>query len=100
MSSVIAPRGPEGEGIWDDTFDRRAVLAHRRLAIVDKAGGAQPVSSERGDVILVYNGEVYNHEDLRIELEARGHRFASRCDTEAILHAHEEYGWQSAARLR
>jgi asparagine synthase (glutamine-hydrolysing) len=100
MSSVIAPRGPDGEGIWRDTFDPRAVLAHRRLAIVDRAGGAQPAVSERGEVVLVYNGEVYNHEALRADLEARGHRFASRCDTEAILHAHEELGWEAAARLR
>jgi asparagine synthase (glutamine-hydrolysing) len=97
MSELIAHRGPDGEGRFQDA---RVGLAHRRLAIVDVNGGQQPVSGERGRTVLVYNGEVYNHQQLRATLEGRGHVFHTRCDTEAVLHAHEEWGVAAAARLR
>jgi asparagine synthase (glutamine-hydrolysing) len=97
MSALVAHRGPDGAGVW---IEGGAGLAHRRLAIVDLAGGRQPVAGESGRVVLVYNGEVYNHLELRPALEARGHVFADRCDTEAVLHAHEEWGAGAAPRLR
>ncbi|MFH0902401.1 MAG: asparagine synthase (glutamine-hydrolyzing), partial [Pseudomonadota bacterium] len=96
MSALVAHRGPDGSGIH---LEPNAGLAHRRLAIVDRAHGQQPALSEDSGVILVYNGEVYNHLELRRTLEERGHRFSTRCDTEAILHAHEEHGGVGAARL-
>jgi asparagine synthase (glutamine-hydrolysing) len=97
MSGLLAHRGPDGAGVWRDG---RAGLAHRRLAIVDLEGGRQPVLGEGGRVALVYNGEVMNHLELRRELEPLGHRFADHCDTEAVLHAHEEWGVAAAPRLR
>jgi asparagine synthase (glutamine-hydrolysing) len=75
-------------------------LAFRRLSIVDLAGGHQPLSNEDGTVWIVYNGEVYNHAELRSDLEARGHRFRTRSDTEAIVHAYEEWGEACVERLR
>ncbi|WP_243362301.1 asparagine synthase (glutamine-hydrolyzing) [Fundidesulfovibrio terrae] len=97
MASAIAHRGPDGEGF----FTRgRAGLAHRRLAIIDLATGDQPMCNEDGSLWIVFNGEIYNHLDLRRDLEAKGHRFATASDTEAILHAFEEYGPACVERLR
>lgn len=89
MCNAIAHRGPDGEGFHDTA---RASLGHRRLAIIDRAGGHQPMTNEDGRCWIVFNGEVYNHRSLRPVLEARGHRFKTSSDTEAILHAWEEYG--------
>jgi asparagine synthase (glutamine-hydrolysing) len=89
MLEALRHRGPDGEGI------RRAgpvTLAHTRLAIIDVAGGDQPLDSEDGAVTLIVNGEIYNHRTLRAKLEERGHRFATNSDSEAILHAYEESG--------
>ncbi len=71
---------------------RAATLGHRRLAIIDRAGGAQPMANEDGTCWIVFNGEVYNHHRIRPVLEAHGHRFRTASDTEAILHAWEQYG--------
>src|SRR2546423_891317 len=89
MRDVLRHRGPDGEGLW---LDGPVGLGHRRLAIVDVAGGAQPMANEDESVWLVQNGEIYNHAVLRRELEARGHRFNSRCDSEVIVHLYEERG--------
>ncbi len=89
MTDAIAHRGPDGSGVFGDA---RAVLGHRRLAIIDVAGGKQPLSNEDESCWITFNGEVYNHHELRERLEARGHRFRTRSDTEAIVHAYEEYG--------
>jgi asparagine synthase (glutamine-hydrolysing) len=89
MLDTITHRGPDDEGVYDGG---RAVLGVRRLKIIDLEGGHQPLSNEDGTVWVVYNGEIYNHTALRQELEARGHRFATRCDTEVLVHAWEEYG--------
>src|SRR5829696_10423475 len=89
MVEALRHRGPDGEAI------RRigpVALAHTRLAIIDVAGGDQPLDSEDGAVTLIANGEIYNHRGLRADLERRGHRFATRSDCEAILHAYEESG--------
>lgn len=90
MSNAIAHRGPDGEGIWTEG---PIGFGHRRLAIIDLTPSAnQPMSNENGDVIIVYNGEMYNHANLRIELEAAGHQYHSRSDTETVIHAYEEWG--------
>ncbi|HYN08738.1 MAG TPA: asparagine synthase (glutamine-hydrolyzing) [Vicinamibacterales bacterium] len=89
MNGALAHRGPDGEGFFDAVD---VSLGHRRLAIIDRAGGHQPMANEDGTCQIVFNGEVYNHRDLRPELEAKGHRFRTSSDTEAILHAYEEYG--------
>jgi len=101
MCRTMAHRGPDASGMH---VDAGVGLAMQRLAIIDLAGGAQPMSSAGcprapGECWIVYNGEVYNHAALRAELEALGHRFRSRCDTEAILHAYEEWGEDCVGRL-
>jgi asparagine synthase (glutamine-hydrolysing) len=90
MTAALAHRGPDGDGHY---FDAGIGLGHRRLAIIDlTAAGRQPMANEHGDLWLVYNGEIYNFQTLRRELEARGHRFQSAMDGEVILHAYEEWG--------
>src|SRR5438094_8950229 len=97
MRDVLRHRGPDGEGLW---VDGPVGLGHRRLAIVDVAGGGQPMANEDESVWIVYNGEVYNHAALRPGLEARGHRYQTRSDTETILHLYEEKGESCVERLR
>jgi asparagine synthase (glutamine-hydrolysing) len=84
----LAHRGPDERGAF--VHDRRAFLGHRRLGIVDLAGGQQPIVDESGRVHLIYNGEIYNHRGLRDELLSRGHVFRSRTDGEAALHLYQE----------
>jgi len=96
MTATLAHRGPDGQGVFSDTV---AALGHRRLAIIDREGGAQPISNEDGSYWIVFNGEVYNHRALRARLIARGHVFRTTSDTEAILHAYEEYGADCVAML-
>src|ERR1043165_1200966 len=79
MRDALAHRGPDDAGLW---MNRRVALAHRRLAIVDLAGGHQPMFNEDDSIAIVFNGEIYNHRDFRSDLLARGHRFRSFCDTE------------------
>jgi asparagine synthase (glutamine-hydrolysing) len=91
MNDALQHRGPDGEGFfWSET--QPVGLAMRRLAIIDVAGGDQPIYNEDGSVCIVFNGEIYNFLDLRQDLEQRGHRFATNSDTEAVVHAYEEYG--------
>ncbi|HEU0019676.1 MAG TPA: asparagine synthase (glutamine-hydrolyzing) [Thermoleophilaceae bacterium] len=89
MAAALRHRGPDGEAV---VALGSTTLVHRRLAIVDVAGGDQPLRSEDGSISVVANGEIYNHEALRGELEARGHRFATRSDCEVIVHLYEEHG--------
>lgn len=89
MMGALSHRGPDGSGYFRDRY---TMLGHTRLAIVDTAGGAQPMTGEDESVWVSFNGEIYNHVELRAELTARGHRFRTRCDTEAIVHAWEEWG--------
>ncbi|MCU1274391.1 MAG: asparagine synthase (glutamine-hydrolyzing), partial [Bryobacterales bacterium] len=97
MTTAIQHRGPDGEGYYSDAH---AWLGHRRLSIVDVAGGAQPMTNETGNLWIVYNGEIYNHADLRPALERAGHQYRTRCDTEAIVHAYEQYGPDCLERFR
>ncbi len=97
MCRIIRHRGPDDQGM----LIRGAVaLGMRRLSIIDLAGGHQPISNETGDVTVVFNGEIYNYRDLQRELEARGHHFQTHSDTEAIVHAYEEYGAACVTRFR
>ncbi len=97
MLAAIAHRGPDGEGRW---FGPAVSLGHRRLAIIDPVGGGQPFFNEDATLAVVFNGEIYNHAALRAELEAAGHRFSSRCDTEVLVHGYEEWGDALPDRLR
>jgi asparagine synthase (glutamine-hydrolysing) len=97
MRDVLAHRGPDAAGLF---VDAHAALGHRRLSIVDLAGGSQPLGNEDQTIQIVYNGEIYNHADLRRELEAAGHRYATRSDTETIVHAYEQWGDDCVTRLR
>src|SRR5579864_6466709 len=97
MMDSIRHRGPDDSGFFHDAV---AHLGHRRLSIIDVAGGHQPMPNEDGSRWIVYNGEVFNHALLRPKLEGAGHRYATRCDTETILHAYEQYGPDCVRRLR
>jgi asparagine synthase (glutamine-hydrolysing) len=96
MAGAIRHRGPDSEGLFTD---RVAALGHRRLSIIDLATGDQPIANEDGTCWIVFNGEIYNHRDLRRDLLARGHVFRTASDTEAILHAYEEFGVDTPTRL-
>ena len=89
MTRTLIHRGPDEEGYWVEGV---VALGMRRLQVVDPEGGHQPMPNEDGSIQVVFNGEIYNHADLRRELEQRGHRFRTRSDTEAIAHAFEEWG--------
>ncbi|WP_169945921.1 asparagine synthase (glutamine-hydrolyzing) [Microbispora sp. H11081] len=97
MCDVIAHRGPDGEGFYSDDS---AALGMRRLAIIDVATGGQPVRSEDGMVVAVFNGEIYNFEELRRDLERRGHLLRSAGDSECLVHLYEEHGEDMVHRLR
>lgn len=96
MTEVIRHRGPDDDGYY---FEGPLGLGMRRLSIIDLDGGAQPISSERGDVVTVFNGEIYNFRELRKGLESSGHRFRTRTDTEAIVHAYEQWGFAALERF-
>lgn len=99
MRDTLTHRGPDDAGVAILGSDRVA-LGHRRLSIVDLSpAGHQPMANEDGTVWLTYNGEVYNHEELRVELEAKGHRYRSRTDSETIVHLYEELGPRCVERL-
>jgi asparagine synthase (glutamine-hydrolysing) len=94
---LLRHRGPDGEGRW---VGERAGLAMRRLAIIDLETGDQPVSNERGDVVAIVNGELYNYRELRAELEAKGHTFRGVGDVEIVPHLYEEHGERFLERIR
>lgn len=89
MIGQLQHRGPDGRGLH---LDGPVGLAHARLSIIDLAGGDQPIANEDRSVWVVFNGEIFNHVELRAELEAQGHRFATRSDTEVIVHLYEQHG--------
>jgi asparagine synthase (glutamine-hydrolysing) len=97
MKDRIVHRGPDDEGSY---LDGGAALGFRRLSIIDLDCGHQPMANEDGSVVVTFNGEIYNHLDLRAELILRGHRFATGADTEVLVHGWEEYGEALLDRLR
>ncbi len=97
MRDIITHRGPDAAGLHVDAW---TVLAHRRLSIVDLSTGQQPLSNEDGSVWIVFNGEIYNHADVRKELEGRGHKYRTRSDTETIVHGYEQWGDDCVHRFR
>lgn len=97
MLARIAHRGPDGQGTF---VEGPAALGHCRLAIIDLEGGAQPLYSEDKNLVVVFNGEIYNYRALTAELTALGHTFATRTDTEVLLHGWEQWGRELLPRLR
>ncbi|HIX94173.1 MAG TPA: asparagine synthase (glutamine-hydrolyzing) [Candidatus Gemmiger excrementipullorum] len=97
MLARIAHRGPDGQGAF---VEGAAALGHRRLAVIDEDGGPQPMANEDGRLMCIYNGEIYNYRSLAAELTAAGHAFATRCDTEVLLHGWEQWGPALLPRLR
>jgi asparagine synthase (glutamine-hydrolysing) len=99
MTAALSHRGPDGSGLWVSP-DAPVFLGHRRLSIVDLEGGAQPMWDAAGEIGVVYNGEIYNHLELRRTLEAAGHRFqTSHSDTEVLIHGYRQWGEDLPARL-
>jgi asparagine synthase (glutamine-hydrolysing) len=89
MSNKIIHRGPDSEGIYvDDTI----ALGHRRLSIIDVKTGGQPIYNEKGNLLVIYNGEVYNFQEIKKELVKKKHKFTTNTDTEVLIHGYEEYG--------
>ena len=97
MCDAIVHRGPDDSGYF---VAPEVALGMRRLSIIDVAGGQQPIANEDGSIQVVFNGEIYNHHELRRDLVARGHRFRTRSDTETIVHLYEEMGQDFVVRLR
>jgi asparagine synthase (glutamine-hydrolysing) len=97
MNRRIVHRGPDDEGFF---VEENVGLAMRRLSIIDVKSGHQPLANENRDVWIVFNGEIYNHAELRVGLEAKGHTYRSRSDTETIVHLYEEYGADCVKHLR
>ena len=89
MLAMIRHRGPDEFGVYHDDW---AGLGSARLSIIDLSGGQQPIGNEDGTLWIVFNGEIFNYIELRPDLERRGHRFTTNCDTEIILHLYEDYG--------
>src|SRR5437764_5835515 len=89
INAQIVHRGPDDDGFF---VEENVGLAMRRLSIIDVRTGQQPISNEDGSIWIVYNGEIYNHQQLRAELEMKGHHYRSKSDTETIVHLYEEYG--------
>ena len=97
MTDAVAHRGPDGEGFYTDSF---LGFGHRRLAIIDLSNaGHQPMMTSSGQFVIVYNGEIYNFQELRLELESRGRQFRSRTDSEVALNAYAEWGPQAVERF-
>jgi len=97
MSGRLIHRGPDDDGLF---CEGPVSLAARRLSIIDLAHGHQPIENEDGSAVVVQNGEIYNYRELKRELKGRGHRFATDCDTEVLVHGYEEWGEGFVERLR
>jgi asparagine synthase (glutamine-hydrolysing) len=99
INGTLVHRGPDAEGYWHDP-ESSVYLGHRRLSIIDLAGGAQPMTAADGRLTVTFNGEIYNYKELRAELESAGHRFiTSHSDTEALLHGYSEWGRLLPAKI-
>src|SRR5262249_10547957 len=97
MREQMIHRGPDDQGHY---FEPGIGLGHRRLSIIDLSSGRQPIQNEAGDHWVVYNGEIYNFQELRALLSKRGHVFTTQTDTEVIVHAYEEWGDECLRRFR
>ncbi|MCM1052782.1 MAG: asparagine synthase (glutamine-hydrolyzing) [Ruminococcus sp.] len=97
MSSKIIHRGPDSEGLY---MDKTLHMAFRRLSIIDLEGGSQPIYNETKNLVILFNGEIYNFMEIKEDLEKKGHIFTTKTDTEVILHGYEEYGEHILDRLR
>src|SRR5687768_15834231 len=97
MADALAHRGPDAEGFW---IRAGIGLAHRRLSIIDLENGDQPIANEDGSIQVVFNGEIYNYQELRQGLVQKGHRFRTESDTEVLVHLYEEAGEDLVQRLR
>jgi asparagine synthase (glutamine-hydrolysing) len=97
MNRAITHRGPDDDGFY---INETAGLAMRRLSIIDLAHGKQPIRNADGTKWIVFNGEIYNYQELREGLESRGHKFYTNSDTEAIVHLYDEYGAECVTHLR
>lgn len=97
MLEAIHHRGPDDEGVY---LSGRVALGHRRLSIIDLSSGHQPLSNEDGTVWIVFNGEIYNYQELASDLKSKGHIFRTKSDTEVIVHLYEEYGESCVEKLR
>src|SRR5262245_24271718 len=96
MRDVMVSRGPDGAGLWHEPG---FALGHRRLAILDLSeGGRQPMTNDGGNIIIVFNGEIYNFAELRPQLERAGHRFRSRSDTEVLIRGYETWGFEGVLK--
>ncbi|MDQ1261792.1 MAG: hypothetical protein QG575_973, partial [Euryarchaeota archaeon] len=97
MNHALQHRGPDDQSTY---IDDKISLGHRRLAIIDLSpAGRQPKSNEDESIWIVFNGEIYNFQDIRVELEKIGHQFSSNTDTEVIIHAYEEWGFCCVERF-
>src|SRR6266545_1767164 len=96
MKETLSHRGPDEKGHFVDGF---VGLGHQRLSIIDRAHGRQPLGNEDGRVQVVFNGMIYNYRSLQRLLTEKGHRFATECDTEVLVHAYEEWGLEMLSRL-
>jgi asparagine synthase (glutamine-hydrolysing) len=96
MLAMVRHRGPDQFGIY---LSDQVALGNARLSIVDLSGGQQPIANEDESLWIVFNGEIFNHIELRADLEAKGHQFTTHCDTEVILHLYEEYGPECLRQL-
>src|SRR6476469_9887984 len=94
---IITHRGPDDQGVF---VKEGVALGMRRLSIIDLAGGHQPISGEDGSATIVFNGEIYNFRELKEQLVIQGHVFKTNSDTEAIVHAYEQYGASCVDHLR
>src|ERR1044072_4370286 len=97
LNELLCHRGPDQQGVFEGST---ATLCAVRLKIIDLAGGDQPIVTEDGDAASAFNGEIYNHREIRQELEAKGHRFRSNCDTETVLRAFLEWDTDAFSRMR
>src|SRR5207249_6094242 len=97
MNAQIVHRGPDDDGFF---VEGNIGLAMRRLSIIDIKTGHQPITNEDENIWIVYNGEIYNHQQLRADLEARGHHYRTKSDTETIVHLYEEYGRACVKHMR
>ena len=97
MMNKIIHRGPDSAG---QHIDGKAYMGFRRLSIIDLDNGSQPMYNEDRKIVITFNGEIYNHQDLRKDLIEKGHTFANNSDTEVLIHAYEEYGEDMLSKLR